>query len=75
MIKIKFEYTYKEKTFVVKASAKKVTPYTAQNLVLRFLTKEGQSMDIFFNSKVFEEIEELAIEKLHDHKMYPELRF
>ena len=75
MYKTKFTYEFGKETIKVTAKAKDVDSYGAVGLRLQFTDEEDEPIDIPYVKTVFEELEEIAAEKLYDKKYANELEF
>jgi hypothetical protein len=75
MYKTKFTYEFGKETIKVIAKAKDVDSYGPIGLRFQFTDEENEPIDIPYVKKVFEELEEIAAEKLYEKKYADELEF
>lgn len=75
MYKIKFDYEFGGETIKVTAKAKDVDSYGAIGVKFQFCDEENEPIEIPYVKKVFEELEEIAAERLYEKKYANELEF
>ena len=75
MYKIKFDYEFGNETIKVVAKALDVDSYGAVGLKFKFTDEENEPIEIPYVKKVFEELEEIAAERLYEKKYADELEF
>lgn len=75
MYKTKFEYEFGNETIKVTAKAKDVDSYGAMGLKFQFTDEDNEPIEIPYVKKVFEELEEIAAERLYEKKYANELEF
>jgi len=75
MYKVKFKYEFAGEMLRVIAKSKDVDSYGATRLSFKFIDEEGESVEIPYVKKVFEELEEIATEMLYEKKYARELDF
>lgn len=75
MIKAKFKHVIDGEEVKIVAKAKDVDSYGAVGLTLRFTDLSGETVNVVYKKKLFEEIEEIASELLYERKYEKELEF
>lgn len=75
MYKTRFVYEFGKETIKVTAKAHDVDSYGAVGLKLQFTDEDNEPVEIPYVKKVFEELEEIAAEKLYEKKYADELEF
>ena len=75
MYKTKFDYLFGKETIIVIAKAKDVDSYGAIGLKFQFTDEDNEPVEIPYVKKIFEELEEIAAERLYEKKYADELEF
>jgi len=75
MYKTKFDFEFAGETVTVIAKAKDVDSYGAIGLKLNFVDENRDSIDLPYAKKLFDELEEIATERLYEKKYANELEF
>ena len=75
MYKTKFSYEFGGEIIKVIAKASDVDSYGPIGLKLKFTDEENEPIEIPYVKKVFEELEEIAAERLYEKKYANELEF
>jgi hypothetical protein len=76
MYKVSFEYQIDEYRYIVIAKASDVDEYGADGLEIRYEDEDGNPIEsLGVDRKTYQEIEEIAVEYLNDHKHNSELCF